>query len=228
MKLNNPMAEIFPAIIPESLSDLEEKLSFVKGLAKTVHIDVSDGKFSSNLTFPLKPDDREDFERIKNEEEGMPFWEEFDFEVHLMVEHPEKHIGDWLSAGASRLVIHVETVKDFGALKKEVGTLTDFSLALLFETPLETIEPFISEIESVQLMSIGKIGYHGEHLDEKIFDRISVLRKKFPNLTISVDGGVTLENAEQLLDVGASRLVVGSALFNTVDIVDTIKQFQSL
>ncbi len=222
------MSEIIPAIIPLSFSDLEEKLSLIKGLVSTVHVDVSDGRFTPNVTFPFHPEDKKHLERIKKEEEGMPFWQDFDFEVHCMIETPERYVEDWIRAGAARIIAHVETVGDFSLLKKEVGELTELGIALLYNTPLEKIDPYIEEIQSVQLMSIAKIGYQGQNFEEGIYKRISALRQKYPELTISVDGGVNVENAPKLIEAGANRLVVGSAIFESENITGTIEEFKNL
>jgi ribulose-phosphate 3-epimerase len=77
-------------------------------------------------------------------------------------------------------------------------------------------------------MAIARIGYQGEPFDERCISNIMALKEKFVDLIISVDGGVNLETAPRLVDAGAERLVAGSAIFNTDDIIDTIEQFKSL
>ena len=226
LKPTSIMFEIIPAIIPLSFSDLEEKLSLIKGLVSTVHVDVSDGRFTPNVTFPFHLEDKEHLERIKKEEEGMPFWQNFDFEVHCMTETPERYVEDWIRAGAARIIAHVETITDFSLLKKEVGELTELGLAVLYDTPLEKIDPYREDIQSVQLMSIAKIGYQGQNFEEGIYERITMLRQKYPELTISVDGGVNLENTPKLIKAGANRLVVGSAIFESENIAETIEDFK--
>ena len=219
-------ADIIPAILPISFEDLEEKLALVKGAFKSVHVDVSDGRFTPNLTFPFRPEDKEHFERIKKEEEGLPFWQNFDFELHCMTETPGRYVEEWVRAGASRIIAHIETVTDFPLLKREVGDLTELGLAVLYDTPLEKIDPYIDEIQSVQLMSIAKVGYQGQNFEEGIYERITMLRQKYPELTISVDGGVNLENTPKLIKAGANRLVVGSAIFESENIAETIEDFK--
>ncbi len=222
------MIEIIPAIIPVSYEDLEYKLSLVRGLVKSVQIDISDGKFTPNITFPFNYGDFAIFEKIKSEEEGLPFWKDFDFEVHLMTLNPEKYAVEWQSAGAFRLVVHAETLHDFTSLRKDIAELTEIVVALNLDTDLEKARPFLNEIRSVQLMSIANIGFQGRGLDEKIYSRIGALREMKSDLTISVDGGVNLDNAQSLIDAGANRLVVGSAIFDSEDIVGVIAEFKSI
>ena len=82
------MSEIIPAIIPKSFSDLTEKLSLVTGLAPFVQIDVLDGKFTPERSWPNISAPDADFVKIIREEEEFPYWEEIDFEVDLMVADP--------------------------------------------------------------------------------------------------------------------------------------------
>jgi ribulose-phosphate 3-epimerase len=220
------MIEIIPALIPLSFSDFEEKLPLVRGLVRAVHVDISDGFFTPNLTFPFHPEDQTHFKRIKKEEEGLPFWRDFDFEIHLMTRMPERFVSDWLRAGSSRVVVHLETISDFDALKKEVGDLTELDVALKLETPLEKLKPILPKVGAVQLMSINKIGYQSEVFDERVLERISALRQMKSDLTISIDGGVNLENAPSLVEAGADRLVVGSAVFESDNIRETIENLK--
>ena len=77
-------------------------------------------------------------------------------------------------------------------------------------------------------MGIEKIGIQGEEFSAKAIEYVKNLRERFGDLEIAVDGGVNLENARQLIDVGATRLVIGSAIFNTTDIIDSIEEFKKL
>ncbi|MEK7390774.1 MAG: hypothetical protein AAB635_01405, partial [Patescibacteria group bacterium] len=80
-------------------------------------------------------------------------------------------------------------------------------------------------VDFVQFMGIAKIGFQGQLFDERVYDKISGLRATRPNVTISVDGGVNLETATKLIEAGANRLVVGSALFESEDVAVTIEKF---
>ncbi len=107
------MTEIIPAIIPKTFEDLEEKISGVRGLVPLVQVDVLDGSLVSGVrAWPYQSPTKRDifFDKIINEEEGFPFWQELEFEAHLMVREPERIVGDWISAGASRLIVQIEGV----------------------------------------------------------------------------------------------------------------------
>ena len=77
-------------------------------------------------------------------------------------------------------------------------------------------------------MGIEKIGFQGQSFDERVLHKVNDLRERFPELIISIDGGVSLETAPLLIKAGANRLVAGSAILKSEDIEKTIKEFQSL
>ncbi|MEK9182108.1 MAG: hypothetical protein AAB781_00790 [Patescibacteria group bacterium] len=240
------MTEIIPAILPEDIDDLREKLSLVSGIAPLAQIDVCDGKFTPTKTWPYKKGVDETFLRIVGQEEGFPFWDSIDFEADLMVKHPENIIDDWISAGAKRIVIHIESTPDplslFRKIRQEYGSSSEASYgveigaALNIETPNEEIYDILSEVDDggaptidfVQFMGIENIGYQGEPFDERVLEKIRDLREMYPNTIISVDGGVSLENAAELIEAGANRLVSGSAIFESGDIAEAIETFQNL
>lgn len=240
------MTEIIPAILPEDIDDLREKLSLISGIVPLAQIDVCDGKFTPTKTWPYKKGVDETFLRIVGQEEGFPFWDSVDFEVDLMVRHLENIIDDWIAAGAKRVIVHIESTPDplslIRKIKQEYGTVSESSYgvevgaALNMETPNEEIYDLLNEVDDegasaidfVQFMGIENIGYQGEPFDEKVFEKIRDLREKFPETIISIDGGVSLENAAELIEAGANRLVSGSAIFESGDIAGTIEVFQNL
>lgn len=127
------------------------------------------------------------------------------FEVHLMVKNPGAIMERWLTRGAARLIVH-EVGEEMLSRKGEA----ELGFALEMHAPVEAIEPFADRIDFLQLMSIAEIGEQGHPLDDRIFDRIREAKRKFPDLTISVDGGINASNYEKLIEAGADRLVVGS------------------
>jgi len=143
-----------------------------------------------------------------------------DFEVHLMIPDPDNSVDKWVKAGAKRLIVHKLTDK-IKALRPKVK----IGLAVELDQPLEEIFPLVHEADYVHLMSIEEIGAQGHAFEPKIFDKIKQLNDKFPELVISVDGGVNLENADDLLAMGVDRLVVGSAIFNAKDPLEAYINF---
>lgn len=152
-------------------------------------------------------------------------WEEVqqDFEVHLMVESPEAVVGRWVDRGAKRIIVH--------ELSEEVlmhQHLVEIGLGVLLDTPLEDVFQLISTVDYLHLMSISEIGAQGHPFEPIIFDRIKRIRENFPEVVIAVDGGINLENAEKLLEAGADRLVVGSAIYNSEDPEEAFENFKAL
>jgi ribulose-phosphate 3-epimerase len=229
------MVEIIPAIMPDSFNDLVAKATRVKGVLPLAQIDIMDGVFVGSKSWPYRNAGEANdlhFLAMQNQEETLPFFDELDYEIDLMITEPEKHIEEWLPLGASRLIFHIESIKNYelffghdffieGARQIGGQTVIEVGIAIDPGTSLEKIETYIAKVDFVQCMGIAKIGYQGEPFDERVLDHINALRIKYPNLPISVDGGVTTESAPLLRAAGANRLVSGSAIFNSGDIATT-------
>ncbi len=210
------MIEIIPAILPKTFEDLVSHLLRVRGVARAVQIDVVDGAFAPNRTWPYA--DTESFEKITSQEEGMPFWEEFDFEFDVMAEHPERDVENLVIAGAARIVVHAKSPGALQALEVlqrsrggELGIKVGIALELT-DSP-STLDAFDGLYDYVQVMGIAKVGFQGEAFDDRALSLVRALRAAHPALSIQVDGGVHHGNARVLTTAGATRLVVGSAIF---------------
>jgi ribulose-phosphate 3-epimerase len=174
------MHEIIPAILPKSVEDLEAKLAALPSAITLFHMDVLE----------------EDIWTDKNTR---------DFEVHLMVERPEEIMARWIERGAKRVSVHQPSAK-----LAEYRDRAEIGYAIELDKPLEEYEPFFGFVDFIHLMSIDEIGEQGHPFDEKVFERIKLLQEKYPNLPISVDGGVNKSNYQKLVELGADRLIVGS------------------
>lgn len=225
----NHKSDIVPAIIPESLADLKSKLSLVKGKALRAQIDVLDGKYTPFTSWPYN--DSPDFQKIVSGEEGLPHWQDFSFEIDMMVSSPEEKYEDWISAGADALIIHFESldkIDDFEKIKKDCALKNVFvGLAFRPKTPISEVQSLLRDADFVQLMGNDEIGRQGVSLDEKVYEKVRELRNKFPQIPIAVDIGVNFETALRLLQSGVNKLVSGSAIFSG-DIEDNIKRFRDI
>jgi ribulose-phosphate 3-epimerase len=234
------MVEIIPAILPKDLDDLRDKMSQVSGQAPLVQIDVCDGKFVPSKSWPYVKGGMEEFDKITAEDEGFPFWDSLDFEVDLMVRNPAEVVDVWVKAGAKRLVLHIEsgpnilaTVEklrmDYGTAKEETFGL-EIGVALDIRTPNEEVFELLdmideegnSIIDFVQFMGIDNVGFQNQEFNDQVLEKISDLRGMYPNIQISVDGGVNFDNASDLISAGATRLISGSAIFDSGDIAEAI------
>lgn len=239
------MVEILPAIIPKSFEDLNCNMSQVKGITKLVQVDVCDGSFVPSKSWPYIGDDEGHFEGITQESEGFPYWEDMDFEADLMINDPEHNAENWIKAGAKAIVLHLESsnkmldlVKD---LRKTYGYSGDslvsvsIGMAININTPNEKLDDYLMEntqgrtlIDFVQFMGIRKIGYQGQEFDARVIEKIKQLRKKYPRVVISVDGGVNFDTAHDLIKAGANKLISGSALYNSDNIKEAIEEMKNL
>ncbi len=238
------MIKVLPAIIPTSYEDLNCKMSIVKDIVNLVQIDVCDGMFVPSKSWPYAGDDGDHFKKITEETEGFPFWEDMDFEADLMVKNPEESAEKWIRAGAKALVFHIESsskildlVKD---LRKTYGYSEDsiadieIGIALNINTPNEVLYDFLEQnsqgrtlADFIQFMGIKKIGYQGQEFDGEVFKKISDLREKYPDVAISVDGGVNFENYKDLIKAGANKLISGSAIFDSENIKEAVEEMKN-
>lgn len=216
--------EIIPAILPRDFKEIEEKTFLIKDFANMIQVDICDGKFVPNTTWPYKKRD-ESFESIIHEDRGMPLWQDIDYEFDLMIKNPtEDDVRQWLSAGATRIVLHAESSSDLTATLAVLNGLVEIGLALNIQTPLDIIEKYEDKISYIQFMGIRKVGFQGQAFDHQVLEKIKKSKEKYPNLPVQVDGGVSIATAVELKNVGADRLVVGSVLFGSNNIVDTYRE----
>lgn len=231
------MIEIVPAILPKSFGDLEMKLASMQGLATSIQIDTVDGAFAPNKTWPYTEGSR--FERIIAEEEGMPFWEDFEFEFDAMVANPKEEIPKYLRTGATRVVVHGALGRSPATGEAGIGILDtleflqgeragDFGItigvALLPGDQAGTFAQYKELCDFVQVMGIAQVGVQGSEFDARALGLITSLRETYGALTIQVDGGVKVENARAIAQAGANRLIVGSAIFNSPDPASAIEE----
>ncbi len=229
------MTEVTPALLVKDFNELREGLSRVVNIASTVQIDVCDGKFVSSITWPMNSSDESSVESILNEEEGLPFWDALDFEFDLMIINAHEQFEFFTRLGARRVVFHIEAELDKIKFKEFLEGLDmyvreniDIGIAFNTTTPVSELAQFISHIDFVQCMGIEHIGTQGEPFDHRVLEQIKELRKLYRELIISVDGSVNETTAPLLVKAGANRLVVGSALFNSHNISETIQTLKNL
>lgn len=231
------MVEIIPSILSKSYEDLKNKIALFRGVVPVVQIDICDGIFVKNTTWPFESKSSLDkhFQAILNEKEGMPFWEDIDFELDLLVSDAISNFDVYTKLGPKKIIFHVEAVSDMNNLKDFIEGIDvyvrdnmEIGIGLNPSTPLEQIFPLISCVDFVQFMGNDKIGYQGVSLNEKVYEKIKTLREKYPDLPIAVDIGVNMDTALKLIDAGATKLVIGSAILNSQDIIGTIEEFKNL
>ncbi len=223
------MIEIIPAIMPQDYDDLVEKVGLFAEVVPFVQLDIMDGKFVPARTWPYPLDRDPHFGVIVDQEEGMPRWEDIDFEIDLMVENPEVMVPKWVMAGARRVIVHVESMKDFETIRSAVPDgLIELGLAINTTTPLSVVEPYLDRVDFVQCMGIARIGFQGEAFDERVLDNVRALHALRPDLPISIDGSVNFDTVRSLVEAGATRLVAGSVILESENIISAIDELKNL
>lgn len=229
------MGAIIPALLSPSRAKLEEQLGLVAGLVDTVQIDVVDGVFAGMPTWPFTEGG------VKVLSSGFDIHDlgNFRYEMDLMVSNPESIMRAFLTAGAAKLILHAGSSENLSGLVTELEDvygrdrefapeLLSVAIAVRAGTDIGALAPVIERVDYLQVMGITAIGKQGQGFDETALDRIRVLRKEYPDLLIQVDGGVSLHTAPRLLEAGANRLVVGSALWKSENIKETLHAFETI
>ena len=215
------MIKIAPSILSADFSRLAEQIEQIeKGGADIVHLDVMDGHFVPNITFgpPV-------IKKLRNITK-LPF------DVHLMIEKPERYIEEFAKAGADIITVHQEasthlhrTIQQIKACGVKAG------VALNPSTSLDTIKYILNDVDMVLIMTVNP-GFGGQSFIEQMGEKIFNLRKLIDgiglNIDIEVDGGVKLDNIKEVIRYGATIAVAGSAIFGADNIIEITRKFKNI
>lgn len=215
------MAQISPSILSADFGNLKEEiLSLEKGGADYIHLDVMDGIYVPNISFgpPV-------IKRLRD-------ITDIPFDVHLMIDRPERYIKDFYEAGADIITIHQEATTH---LHRTIEEIKSFGLkagvSLNPATSLETLEYVLEYIDMVLIMTVNP-GFGGQKyiksMNRKITDLRRIIDERNLDILIEVDGGIKLDNAKDVLNLGADILVVGSGIFGAEDIEARTKMFKNI
>jgi len=200
--------KIAPSILSADFARLgEQVVEATEAGAHYIHIDVMDGHFVPPLT--IGPVVVKAIRPLTN----LPF------DVHLMVEKPERHIEQFAEAGADIITVHAEVCPNLHQIVESIkGLNVRAGVSLNPATSLTAIEDVLANLDLVLVMTVNP-GYAGQAFMEEVLDKIAHLRQILDDrglkAELEVDGGITAQTAPKVVQAGARVLVAGSALFNS-------------
>ena len=204
------MIKISPSVLACDLSRLADEVkSIEKAGADMVHLDVMDGMFVTNISFGLPV-----IASLRKHSDMV-------FDVHLMIEAPERYAERFIDAGADILTFHYEAAKNPGELLDNIRSRgVKAAISIKPGTPAEVLYPLLDKCDMVLVMTVDP-GYGGQALIPETLEKVSKIKaeivKRGLNIDIQVDGGINSSNAKDAVNAGANVLVAGSSVFGAAD-----------
>ena len=197
-------------MLSADFSNLEREIAAIENVGTPyLHLDIMDGHFVPNITFgaPVVKCIRPVSEMV--------------FDVHLMIENPEKYIEDFVKAGADIINVHVETTDDISALVDYIKTFpVKSAVTIKPDTSVSAIEGVLDKVDMVLVMTVYP-GFSGQKLIPEALENIRILdrmrKERGYGYDIEIDGGVNAANLDTVMETGVDIIVAGSAVFGADD-----------
>jgi len=212
------MNYLSPSLLSADFSKLADDIKIIEdGGAQMAHLDIMDGHFVPNISFGSAI--------VKS----LRKHSNLIFDVHLMIENPEQYIPCFIEAGSDIITVHYESTHHVHrALQQIKNAGIKAGVALNPGTPVEVIYDLLGELDMVLIMSVNP-GFGGQSFIEFSKDKIKKLRNEIERrnlqVDIQVDGGVNLNNVEEIVECGANVIVAGSAIYKSENVIETTKEF---
>ena len=215
------MPLIAPSLLSANFLKLEEDCNMLnQSEADWFHLDVMDGRFVPNISFgPMI------IAFIRKATKKI-------CDVHLMIEEPGNFAEQFKNAGADNLSVHLEACPHLHRNIQQIKSLgMKAGVAITPHTPVSSLQDILHDIDLVCMMGVNP-GFGGQKFIPHTLEKIKQLRKMIDerklNVLIEIDGGVTMENASEIVKAGADVLVAGNAVFKSADPIATIMQLKSI
>lgn len=212
------MIRLAPSILSADFSKLGQQVELIQEAgAHVIHVDVMDGHFVPNISYGAT------VMKSLCGKTQMPF------DVHLMIENPDKYLEDFMTDQTEYITVHQEACPHLHRTIQHIKSLgAKAGVALNPATPLTTLEYIMEEVDLVLIMSVNP-GFGGQKFIESALRKVKALKQMKEQggyqFTIEIDGGINLNNVKEVTDAGVELVVAGSSVFKAEDIPARVGEF---